>query len=254
MFKLDAPKPKRPELSVPATPAEGALRLRDVVVRHGQEVRLSYPSIDLAPKTQAAITGPSGTGKTTLLHLIAGLLVPFLGIVQYGQQRINSLSEIERQTFRRREVGYMLQDFHLMSSLTALENVELGLRVSEVEQARTKAIEVLKKLDLGKRLHHYPAALSTGERQRVALARAVAHRPRLLLVDEPTAHLDPQRTQSALELLINTATELGATMLVVTHDLSVARAFSARVDLGEPLSAQLAGAPTHAPPTRTGGK
>lgn len=210
-----------------------AERLRAVGLRvqHGREVTLAYPDLDLAPGAQLAVTGPSGTGKTTLLHVLAGLLTPQSGEVFSGDFSVTGASAAGRDLFRRRSVGYVFQDFHLMPGLSALENVELGLRVAGVGDARARAEGALARLDLAHRRHHRPAQLSTGERQRVAVARAVAHGPGLLLVDEPTAHLDRDRAGAALDLLQGTASELGATLIVVTHDPLVAGALPQRLDL-----------------------
>lgn len=199
-----------------------------IVVQHGSEVKLAYPDFSWSAGTQLAVTGPSGTGKTTFLNVLAGLLRPVSGNLRFGERQLTSLSEAERDAFRRREVGYVFQDFHLIPGLSALENVELGLRVAGVSGAGHKARTALVRLDLGGRLHHRPTQLSTGERQRVAIARAVAHCPGLLLVDEPTAHLDHERAAGAMSLLREVATELGATLLVVTHDEAVAASLPER--------------------------
>lgn len=202
-----------------------------LTVRHGNEVTLSYPAFAWPAGTQVAVTGPSGTGKTTFLNLLAGLLRPQSGEIRYGPQVLTTLSEPGREAFRRREVGYVFQDFHLMPGLTAQENVELGLRVAGTPGAGTLAREALRRLDLGARLRHTPEQLSTGERQRVAIARAVAHRPGLLLVDEPTAHLDRERAAGAMTLLREVAGELGATLVVVTHDEALAGSLPERLHI-----------------------
>ncbi|THF70639.1 ATP-binding cassette domain-containing protein [Deinococcus sp. Arct2-2] len=210
-----------------------ALTTHGLSFQHGREVTLTYPDLHLPAGAQLTITGPSGTGKTTLLHLLAGLLRPTTGEVRFGPTLVSAPQEGLREAFRRTQVGYVFQDFHLMPGLSALENVELGLRVAGTAQPHAKAKAALERLDLGKRLHHAPHQLSTGERQRVALARAVAHSPGLLLVDEPTAHLDRSRAGAALDLLCETADQLGATLIVVTHDPLVAGAFAQRIELGE---------------------
>ncbi|GAA5502383.1 putative ABC transporter ATP-binding protein YknY [Deinococcus xinjiangensis] len=202
-------------------------------VQHAQEVTLTYPDFTWPAGTQVAVTGPSGTGKTTFLNVLAGLLRPRTGRVSYGQSVLTDLSEGQRDTFRRREVGYVFQDFHLMPGLTAAENVELALRVAGAAQPSRQAREALQRLELGHRLRHLPAQLSTGERQRVAIARAVAHRPGLLLVDEPTAHLDRERAAGAMTLLRGAAAELGATLVVVTHDEQVAGSLPERYQVGQ---------------------
>ncbi|WP_291429208.1 ABC transporter ATP-binding protein [Deinococcus sp.] len=197
-------------------------------VRHAREVTLDYPAFAWPAGTQLAVTGPSGTGKTSLLNVLAGLLQPESGRVMYGDLILTELGEAQRDAFRRRNVGYVFQDFHLMPGLTVLENVELGLRVAGTARAAERARDALTRLDLGGRLQHRPAQLSTGERQRVAIARAVAHRPGLLLVDEPTAHLDRDRAAAAMTLLQEAAGGLGATLIVVTHDEAVAASLPLR--------------------------
>ncbi|BDG23765.1 ABC transporter ATP-binding protein [Thermus thermophilus] len=210
------------------------LRLRGVRYRYGEGVVLAFPDLDVPQGGRLALLGPSGSGKTTLLHLLAGLRVPEAGEVWVGEKNLAALGEAERDAFRRQKVGYLFQDFHLMEGYTALENVLLGLGLAGVRGASAlrRAREVLEALGLGHRLDHPPRRLSTGERQRVALARAVAHRPALLLADEPTAHLDRPRAAAALELLLQTAASLEATLVVATHDPWVAERFPQKVDLG----------------------
>lgn len=214
-----------------------AVRVQSLAVRRDHGVILRYPDLQLSPQSVMAITGPSGTGKTTLLHVLAGLLVPMTGTVQCGTVNLTQASAAQRDRYRREGVGYVFQDFHLMPGLSALENVELGARVAGVRQPGMRAREALKQLDLGNRLGHAPAQLSTGERQRVAIARAVVHQPSLLLVDEPTAHLDRARAQIAMTLLTEAARSFGATLIVVTHDPLVADALPQRLILDAGVAA-----------------
>lgn len=209
------------------------LKIENLTIQHNSETTLQYPDFELEQGEELVITGPSGTGKTTLLHLLAGLLTPTSGVVQFGDLAVSRVNEVKREAYRRQTVGYVFQDFYLMPGLSALENVELGLRVANIQQPQQKATAALKQLDLGHRLRNYPTDLSTGERQRVAVARAVAHQPKLLLVDEPTAHLDRDRAQGALELLKETAKQLAATLVVVTHDPLVVEAMSRRLELNQ---------------------
>ncbi len=205
--------------------------------RYGAEVTLEYPNFTLEQGGQMVVTGPSGSGKTTLLHFVAGLIRPSSGSVRVNDQDITRLSESGRDRFRSRNIGYVFQDFHLMDGYTALENVLLGLGLAS-KQNRARALEVLSLVGLSKRTGHTSRQLSTGERQRVALARAVAHKPKILLADEPTAHLDRKRTVEALELLKNTASSIGASLLVVTHDELVMEIFPRRLEVGGAVPAR----------------
>jgi putative ABC transport system ATP-binding protein len=210
-----------------------ALNVRHRFRRARERITLSFPDFTLASGEQVAVTGPSGSGKTTLLHLLAGLLVASEGEVWVHGQNLSRLGEAERDRYRARRVGYVFQDFHLIEGYTATENVVVGLGLAGVggphrlERARL----TLEGLGLGERLRHLPRRLSTGERQRVALARAVAHRPGLLLADEPTAHLDRPRAEQALALLRETARDLEATLLLATHDPWVVGAFERRIEV-----------------------
>lgn len=197
-------------------------------------VSIALPSFSLDRGESLAVVGPSGSGKTTLLHLLAGLRVASSGRVEVDGQNLAQLSEAARDRFRAQKVGYIFQDFYLQEGYTALENVLLGLGIAGTRgsQAVRQAREVLGQVGLSHRLHHTPRRLSTGERQRVALARAIAHRPKLLLADEPTAHLDRSRTEEALKLLIETVEGVGATLVVATHDPVVMQAFPKQVEVG----------------------
>jgi putative ABC transport system ATP-binding protein len=207
------------------------LQTQGIQHRYGSEVTLEYPDFTLEAGGQLVVTGPSGSGKTTLLHFVAGLLRPSAGVVTMDGTEITALGESARDLHRSRNIGYVFQDFHLMEGYSALENVLLGLGLAS-KQNKVRALEVLGLVGLGKRTGHTPRQLSTGERQRVALARAVAHRPKILLADEPTAHLDRKRAVEALELLKNTAVNIGASLMVVTHDELVMEVFPRRLEVG----------------------
>lgn len=200
--------------------------------KRGREaVVLAFPDFRLEAGEHGVVVGPSGSGKSTLLHLLAGLLVASSGLIEVAGRTLSELKESERDVLRACNVGYVFQDFHLAQGYSALENVILGLGIAQVPAAerRARAAEALRAVDLGSRIHHYPRQLSTGERQRVALARATAHRPTLLLADEPTAHLDHGRSEQALRLLKARADEFGATLVVATHDPLVVRSFKTRI-------------------------
>ncbi len=170
-----------------------------------------------------AIVGPSGSGKTTLLGLCAGLDQPDTGSIELCNTSMSNLSEDERAQLRNQNVGFIFQDFQLLPTLTALENVAVPLELQGNKQASKKAIELLEKVGLGNRLGHYPSQLSGGEQQRVALARAFSNNPTILFADEPTGNLDAETGEKVVNLLFNLNKELGTTLVIVTHDLELAQ-------------------------------
>jgi putative ABC transport system ATP-binding protein len=168
-----------------------------------------------------AIVGPSGSGKTTLLGLLAGLDRPRRGRVLLEGQDLSQLSEDQRARLRGEKVGFVFQSFHLIPTLTARENVQVPLELRG-EDARERAEELLARVGLSDRGHHYPAQLSGGEQQRVALARAFSNRPRLLFADEPTGNLDAATGAKVIDLMAELNRELGTTLVLVTHDHDLA--------------------------------
>jgi putative ABC transport system ATP-binding protein len=179
-------------------------------------------------ETSVAIVGPSGSGKTTLLGLLAGLDVPTAGRVCLGGQDLQALTEDDRAMFRARHVGFVFQTFHLLPTLTALENVLVPLelqgrrRMEDGTLARDRAAELLDRVGLADRLGHYPAQLSGGEQQRVALARAFANQPRILFADEPTGNLDGETGAAVVDLLEALNHNERTTLALVTHDMTLA--------------------------------
>jgi len=173
-----------------------------------------------------AIVGPSGSGKTTLLGLLAGLDTPTRGDVILDGIELNRLSEDERARLRGQKVGFMFQNFQLIPSLTALENVqvplELAPRNGRSAAAEPRARDVLARVGLGDRAHHFPTQLSGGEQQRVALARAFVNEPRILFADEPTGNLDGRTGERIIELIESLNREAGVTIVLVTHEARVA--------------------------------
>ena len=170
-----------------------------------------------------AIVGPSGSGKTTLLGLCAGLDRADSGTVTLCGVDLSSLNEDRRALLRNREVGFIFQDFQLLPTLTALENVSVPLELQGEKNAKNVAMELLRKVGLGERHHHYPSQLSGGEQQRVALARAFSNGPSILFADEPTGNLDEETGYTVTELLFELNKEAGTTLVIVTHDLELAR-------------------------------
>jgi putative ABC transport system ATP-binding protein len=178
-------------------------------------------SFDLQPGGFLAIVGPSGSGKTTLLGLLAGLDRPSSGSVTIDGVPIDRLGEDARARLRGEKVGFVFQSFQLIPTLTALENVQVPLELRGIS-ARTRAAELLRRVGLEGREHHYPAQLSGGEQQRVALARAFSNQPKVLFADEPTGNLDAKSGANVVELMSELNRDLGTTLVLVTHDPDVA--------------------------------
>jgi putative ABC transport system ATP-binding protein len=178
-----------------------------------------------------AITGPSGSGKSTLLGLIAGLDSPSTGQIAIDGTDITSLDEDALAKLRGRRIGFVFQFFHLLPSLTALENVLIPMEIAGVSGARMRATELLEEMGLSERGHHYPSQLSGGEQQRVAIARALANDPPLLLADEPTGNLDSATGRHIIDLLLEINRSRGTTLVLVTHDPELAAVADAAIAL-----------------------
>jgi putative ABC transport system ATP-binding protein len=183
---------------------------------------LTNVSLDVPTGQFLAVAGPSGSGKSTLLGLIAGLDQPTAGDIAVAGVEITRLGEDALARFRRDTIGYVFQSFHLIPTLTALENVAVPLELAGDADALGRARALLVEVGLADRIHHYPVQLSGGEQQRVAVARAVARRPRLLLADEPTGNLDSATGKQIIELLVALNRQLGSTLVLVTHDPALA--------------------------------
>ncbi|MCK0156820.1 ABC transporter ATP-binding protein [Cellulophaga sp. F20128] len=179
-------------------------------------------SFDVAQGQTFSIVGPSGSGKTTLLGLCAGLDAPNSGTVELCGQDLNDLNEDQRAQLRNKEVGFIFQNFQLLPTLTALENVSVPLELQGSKVATKKSKALLEKVGLGDRIHHYPSQLSGGEQQRVALARAFSNAPSILFADEPTGNLDEETGEKVIQLLLDLNTERGTTLVIITHDLELA--------------------------------
>lgn len=188
------------------------------------------PAFQLAAGEQLALRGESGSGKTTFLHLIAGILAADAGRVLIDGSDMTALPEAGRDRLRAEKLGYIFQTFNLLQGFTVLENVLLGMSFGPRGADRAHAREVLGRVGLGHRLDHFPRQLSTGQQQRVAVARALANRPRLVLADEPTGNLDRRHAGEALQLIREVAREQGAALLLVSHDETVLGEFATRQD------------------------
>lgn len=190
---------------------------------------LDIPEYRVDYGEQAVLIGPSGGGKTTLLHIIAGITRPNSGKVRVDNRDIGTFSESGRDRLRAKSIGYVFQTFNLLPAFSALENVVLGMTFSGLKNASRAAREMLDRVGLSHRLNNKPGELSVGEQQRVAVARALANRPKLLLADEPTANVDPANQQQVVELIREACMENEIAMVMVTHSMEVASQFK-RVD------------------------
>jgi ABC-type lipoprotein export system ATPase subunit len=199
---------------------------------------IDIESFDLGDGEQVALIGTSGSGKTTLLHLIAGILPADSGHIRFTDAKgdgfnLATFNEARRDVFRGMYIGYIFQTHHLLPGFSALENVLLGMSFTNRPADRGWAKHLLDEVDLSDRLHYKPAKLSVGQQQRVAVARALANRPALVLADEPTGALDVRSAQQVLELIVKLCNEVKASLLMVSHDLNIARQLPRTVDLAE---------------------
>ncbi len=183
---------------------------------------LTEVSLEVPARQFVAVAGPSGSGKSTLLGLIAGLDRPTTGRIVVNGVELTGLGEDALARFRSDTIGYVFQSFHLIPTLTALENVAVPLELAADPDALERAQALLREVGLEERAHHYPVQLSGGEQQRVAVARAVARRPTLLLADEPTGNLDSATGKQIIDLLVALNRNLGSTLVLVTHDPALA--------------------------------
>jgi putative ABC transport system ATP-binding protein len=199
---------------------------------------IDIEDLTLADGEQVALIGSSGSGKTTLLHMIAGIVAPDQGGIEYTlpdktRVEISALPEARRDVFRGSHVGYIFQTHHLLGGFTALENILLGMSFTGRRPDRAWAHRLLQDVGLTERADYKPEKLSVGQQQRVAVARALANRPGLVLADEPTGALDPATAQQVLELIRSLCREVGASLLLVTHDLDIAHQLPRVLTLAE---------------------
>lgn len=191
----------------------------------GKLTVLDIENLTVQAGEQLALIGESGGGKTTLLHLIAGLLTPDSGSIRVGGVELTKLSEQGRDRCRAASVGYVFQTFNLLPAFSALENVQLGMAFGNRAVDTERALELLSRVGLSDRVTYRPSQLSVGQQQRVAIARALAGRPKLLLADEPTANVDPASADSVLDLIIGSCHDENVALLMVTHSMPVTERF-----------------------------
>ena len=194
---------------------------------------MAFPDIQIPQGAHYLILGTSGTGKTTLLHLLSGLLLPKNGSIQVKDSHINKLSGASLDAFRGKNIGIVFQVPHFIASLTVLENLQLAQKLpgNNVDKNRIEA--VLTQLNLKEKINAYPSQLSQGEKQRVSIARAIINKPAVIFADEPTSALDDKNTQEVTKILKETALESNATLIIVTHDNRLKSAFENTIILGE---------------------
>ena len=203
------------------------------VVPSGAEMLTILQPLDMTiPDGQfVAVVGPSGSGKSTLLGLIAGLDAPTSGEIRIDGQPITSMNEDSLAELRGNKIGFIFQSFHLIPSLTALENIMVPMEIAGVKDAQQRAQQLLEDVDLVARSHHYPSQLSGGEQQRVAIARAFANDPSIMLADEPTGNLDSHNGRHVFELMVEMNRKRNATLVLVTHDHELAALADRRISL-----------------------
>ncbi|MCD0458798.1 ABC transporter ATP-binding protein [Roseiconus lacunae] len=223
-----------------ATGGDPVLVIRDLVKTFdqpsgGQLTVLDIQSLVIRTGEQLALIGESGGGKTTLLHLIAGLLTPTSGSIRVANIETTKLSEQGRDRLRAASIGYVFQTFNLLPAFSAIENVQLGMAFGNRPVDAGRARELLGKVGLADRANYRPKQLSVGQQQRVAIARALAGRPKLLLADEPTANVDPASADNVLDLIINSCREEEIALMMVTHSMPVTERFT-RVERLESLN------------------
>ena len=239
------------------------IELRQVskTVRSGSEPLTILHPLDLSIATGGfwSLTGPSGSGKSTLLGLVAGLDSPTTGSISVDSRELGTMNEDELAVLRRDRIGFVFQFFHLIPTLSALENVLVPMELSGRLNARQRASRLLADLGLLEREHHYPSQLSGGEQQRVALARALANEPLILLADEPTGNLDDVSARAIADLIVQIHRDHGTTVLMATHDPELAERADNRLMLrggraeeirsasesSQPLDAEAAGVASH---------
>ncbi|PCJ63109.1 MAG: ABC transporter ATP-binding protein [Candidatus Hydrogenedentota bacterium] len=212
------------------------IELKDCRRKLGPGVEFYCKDFHAQPGAQIALWGPSGCGKSTMLNLISGLLTPDEGMVRIDNQEIQDFGDGKMDQFRGQNFGFIFQTFNLLKPFTALQNVMLGMQFSDTrpqKEWKPRSIELLDRVGLSHRIHSKPTTMSVGEQQRVAIARALANKQKIVVADEPTGSLDPKTAASVMDLLLEMCREEAVTMLMVTHDKSIADSLETHFDCSE---------------------
>lgn len=202
------------------------IRSENLTFTYATSAELKFPTVHVEKNKHALLLGESGSGKTTLLHLLGGLSSPQSGKVFIDGHDIYALSEQERDLFRAKNMGFIFQDAHLLKNLTIAENILLAQYLAKEKQDKKAVVAILTKLQIQDKADNYPNQLSRGQLQRAAIARAVINNPKVLIADEPTAALDDTNTKHAMDLLLEIASNYGATLLIATHDTRIKSYFA----------------------------
>ena len=214
---------------------DASIQVESVVVRHatasGPIAALDGVSFTVDAGSSVAVVGPSGCGKSTLLGVLGGLALPTAGTIRIGGEEISALPERRRAEFRRAHVGFVYQADNLLPFLTVVENIALQLALDAQAADPGRSLELLDRLGLAEEAHRLPDHLSGGQRQRAAVARAVVHRPEVILADEPTGALDAANAAGVIDLLLEVQRDIGATLVMVTHDEGAAGRMDRRIGL-----------------------
>jgi putative ABC transport system ATP-binding protein len=214
------------------------IELNDIYYSYpNSDFDLRIPALSMEKGKKTAFIGPSGFGKTTLLNLIAGILLPQQGEIRVQGQKINALKENERRNYRIQQIGFVFQDFKLLEYLTVLDNILLPFRINKVLQVSRdivdRARQIAESLNIADKLPKHPSKLSHGERQRVAICRALLNKPSIILADEPTGNLDPDNKAHIIEILFEYVNLYDSTLITVTHDHELLDGFDGIVDFQE---------------------